>query len=1734
MADEHEVIDAEDVVIDDIDDADDLDAAQAEVDKAAATVDVSKVKEMTTSVRNELEAINEEMAVGKMENCINGVPLPTFIFQRFVNRLDPIEYCQNVLRDHYPEEKRYLHSNQIEFIRAACNPKVRRTAALMARQCLVKGTVIHTRDGGLLRIEDHPAAWHTRKDAPVLEIHAHGGHVVTCTENHPIFTPDGWKQAADLHVGDKVVCMYAWSKWSDRYAVISMDACELMGMFSAVTHVSIVEDNTLRVVCNSKVVMNRLKHLVRAVCTDVVMHHPARSQGVLHVPMDNTLATLVEMFGQPGQVNVNVVGELSKAQTCAYLHGVYNMTATVATLRRKYITYNADANMGTNKLQADVVRELLLKLGVRARVKPACGKWYIVRFKGERNRRVFIDNIGVPLGRKFPKCDEVKKMKFITGEDGEQLYVSRVTSIKPAGTADVYDVEYPGKGWFIAGGIKVHNSGKCLAPGTEVRMADGSLKKVEDIVVGDQLYPVDRGYAVVKKVDKVVARLGTVKANGRNTTAVQVTADTRFVLRKYSNKHDVILSLGEYVARGVANNTYQCVRCDAVIYPYAELLPVDPYFIGVWLYRGKRESTMVKNVNNAVADWLYNYAKTLGMTCKVYGDDGVQAYRITSLHGNGSRNVVLDGLRVLGLADVSDHKFIPSRVFASSLNERRAVAAGILDVGGHVVNASSVELYISKNVLADDVARLFRSIGFRVSVCVQTRHGKFVTNKVLIYGDFQTLPMIALHVNATAKKCVNTYGFAVTMGDVADATRVELDEATKVVLGDCTLVSTNDDGVLSLAMDTPVLLVDGTLQCAGDLRPGDAVVTAKHLPSIVTSVTRGEDVMYDVVPHDGGQSFAVNSVHLLSLLDGNGGLCTAQAADVSVGYHSVAVRFAECVDVDNAVHVNGNTKHGMSVVMAGCTRLPIMRWHTGGVQVDDIVRVDSLLDANLTHIRGLRAGVVEYPCCTGDLAVVDPYYLGLWVGDGHYVSTKITSIDQPIVDYLHAYAERLGLVCVDSKLVNGHVVDHKIRQVHVSSVNPLLDKLKQLGVVGTQKHVPLCVMNGSVATRRAFMAGWIDSDGTGRKSGVAVSMKNLSLAQQCVHLFRSLGFRATIYAKKNGYDVYAMGSVSSLPILLERKQFVSSGNRKYDARYFGFKVNPVNANVKCVQLCLNAEVGDEILLEDFTRVGLNKSADGQIVTLAFGTRLVLADGTVKAIEQLTKDDQLLVLRGKVHGAGWRLTNHGIDCFDVEVHKRGDGTYYGFTLDDMSNKLFLLADGTVTHNTESVASICGYLCDNYPQMRVGVFTPRLQQAETDIGRMSMFYQMNENLLNNQIVSLNKDKVELSNKSYAMAVSASDQSNIEGYTFDVIILDEAQKVSNYTWSERITPMGGATNAKLIKVGTPKTRNHFYDCVEGRAASSWKVFRRDWTQCPQLWALDSTMLPDKDTGELRPYSTFVLAQMPKALKQWYFPNNPETWTEGSMDIIDFRTQYMLEFVDGAGTYLSKDQVEALGKGEFDWLEKGVIGEKYVAGIDFAGSNPDGDATHVTVLRVNPDGSKHKVFAKEFNDTPYPQQMYEIARLFGGYTPVFQVSKIFADYTGCGAAVVQTLRDEYGLSMMEGIIFNQTDRFTHSGMNMKNIMYAKFLQALDGGKFVYPSLERFTASELPSAGKMNTGFYHKMIGEWADLEVITGYTVNKKIQAPKGYHDDVCDADVLANFTTVAASQSRMPRPAFARVRW
>lgn len=73
-----------------------------------------------STLKNNNEQIRSQM--GNVNNKIKGISLNDYIYNKIVTRVDPIQYCERVLRAHLPEKKLHLHENQIELIRAVCNP----------------------------------------------------------------------------------------------------------------------------------------------------------------------------------------------------------------------------------------------------------------------------------------------------------------------------------------------------------------------------------------------------------------------------------------------------------------------------------------------------------------------------------------------------------------------------------------------------------------------------------------------------------------------------------------------------------------------------------------------------------------------------------------------------------------------------------------------------------------------------------------------------------------------------------------------------------------------------------------------------------------------------------------------------------------------------------------------------------------------------------------------------------------------------------------------------------------------------------------------------------------------------------------------------------------------------------------------------------------------------------------------------------------------------------------------------------------------------------------------------------------------------------------------------------------------------------------------------------------------------------------------------------------------------
>lgn len=173
---------------------------------------------------------------------------------------------------------------------------------------------------------------------------------------------------------------------------------------------------------------------------------------------------------------------------------------------------------------------------------------------------------------------------------------------------------------------------------------------------------------------------------------------------------------------------------------------------------------------------------------------------------------------------------------------------------------------------------------------------------------------------------------------------------------------------------------------------------------------------------------------------------------------------------------------------------------------------------------------------------IDPYVLGVWLGDGCSNHATITQGDNDIA-WMRAEIDRLGYVTSDRKTEN----TFGILNIQVA--------LERLGILG-DKHIPDVYLRASKEQRLALLQGLIDTDGhVTPKSDIEFTSVNRRLADQACELVRSLGRkcsigvgRATLRGKDCGpkYRVrFRMAGAARMPRKAERTKDVEKTPHRY-------------------------------------------------------------------------------------------------------------------------------------------------------------------------------------------------------------------------------------------------------------------------------------------------------------------------------------------------------------------------------------------------------------------------------------------------------------------------------------------------------------------------------------------------------------------------------------------------------------
>jgi len=171
---------------------------------------------------------------------------------------------------------------------------------------------------------------------------------------------------------------------------------------------------------------------------------------------------------------------------------------------------------------------------------------------------------------------------------------------------------------------------------------------------------------------------------------------------------------------------------------------------------------------------------------------------------------------------------------------------------------------------------------------------------------------------------------------------------------------------------------------------------------------------------------------------------------------------------------------------------------------------------------------VTKPLQGDDIALpLDPYLLGVWLGDGTSIFGNVTTADDEIIRSIR-------------KL--GFTVDKIPSSQYGWSVKGLITVLRKMGLKDN-KHVPAIYLRASFEQRLALLQGLMDTDGyAGLRGAVEFTSTNLRLAEAVHELVVSLGIKARIgkgRAVLNGIDCgpkYRLTWTSTLPMFrLKRK-----------------------------------------------------------------------------------------------------------------------------------------------------------------------------------------------------------------------------------------------------------------------------------------------------------------------------------------------------------------------------------------------------------------------------------------------------------------------------------------------------------------------------------------------------------------------------------------------------------------------
>ncbi len=396
----------------------------------------------------------------------------------------------------------------------------------------------------------------------------------------------------------------------------------------------------------------------------------------------------------------------------------------------------------------------------------------------------------------------------------------------------------------------------------------------------------------------------------------------------------------------------------------------------------------------------------------------------------------------------------------------------------------------------------------------------------------------------------------------------------------------NGMGSNCIAPDTLIPLMNGKIKRADEISYDDVLIGDNGMPRNIKNIIKGNSLMYEI-EQTKGDSYKVNGQHILTLhmpdhkrilwsdTENSWSVLWWNKEQMCINKKIINVSRKPYTCDECGVQLNSSrTRHynrlhkGIEIpkkerkspnhnapddeevkkayeeLVEFCKDIP-------DDSVFDICIQDYMKLNNTTKMRlaGIRGQCVQWE--KQDVEV-DPYILGLWLGDGMSCGRKYACFgekDPQIIEYLTEWAEKNDAVITkhDTYTYN---ISSKSRFGKKNS-SPLKNQLMKYNLI-QNKHIPIEYIVNDRDTRLKVLAGLIDTDGhvmrDGTRIGFTQGLMHEQLVMDTLFLARSLGFYCTLNKFKSSwvykgekrfgecYKINISGNVEDIPTRLPRKK----------------------------------------------------------------------------------------------------------------------------------------------------------------------------------------------------------------------------------------------------------------------------------------------------------------------------------------------------------------------------------------------------------------------------------------------------------------------------------------------------------------------------------------------------------------------------------------------------------------------